>query len=214
MSKRTFATNVAPVDELNVASVSDLGYQQARNGDKAIGLARIAIERIAGFPDSLPDEDRASLFEGYRRRYDENHPAVMHAVIDGHYVIATPEHIENKKIEKVSLGVAYAFSFTAQEFGKMRESNPALHAVIKPWRDKVSDYCTGALSALKSQAKKILNEGKKRDRAANRDFAEYLNATFESMRTRCKTAKARGDNAANETRLSEAIIAFNTAWNK
>jgi hypothetical protein len=34
------------------------------------------------------------------------------------------------------------------------------------------------------------------------------------MQTRCKNAKAKGDNTADEKRLAQAIVAFNVAWKK
>jgi hypothetical protein len=67
----------------------ELGFAQAGTGDALTSHAQTAMSLIVGFPENITDEARASLYAGYRKRWDANHPAKLYAVIDGNYVDAT-----------------------------------------------------------------------------------------------------------------------------
>ena len=194
----------------------DLGYAQAGAGDVLTSHAQSAIAHIVGFPDDVPDEARADLYTGYRKRWDANHPAVLYAVIDGNYVLATAEMEKNKKIEKIEIGMPHIFGYSQQEFGKLSTSQPALYAVMKPIRAQITDYCSGALADLKGKARKILKKENPTPRAPNLDFSEWLmdkeKGIIPEMIAKCKTAKKRGDATADEARLKDAIVAFLAKW--
>jgi hypothetical protein len=67
---------------------------------------------------------------------------------------------------------------------------------------------------LKRAATKILNEGKERQRGANKDFVEFVEAWFkDTAPTRLKSASARGDSTADDKRFNEAKVAFMVKWN-
>ena len=87
-------------------SLRDLAYNQAKAGDTVNEQAALALESITGFPNDVPSEAKAELYEGYQLRFNENQPPKLYAVINGHYVLATTEHEKNKKVEKVEVGVA------------------------------------------------------------------------------------------------------------
>lgn len=190
----------------------DLGFAQAGTGDALTAHAETAMRLIVGFPETVTDEARADLYAGYRKRWDANHPAKLYAVIDGNYVLATDEMAKSKKVEKVEIGMHHIFSYTQQEFGKLKATQPALYAVMNPIRGQINDYCQGALSDLKAKAKKIIKKDNPTPRAPNLDFIEWLTdkekGVFPAMKERCKTAKRRGDASANETMLADAISAF------
>jgi uncharacterized membrane protein len=188
-------------------SLKDLGYQQAKTGDSLNSQAEYAIEKISGFPNEISPESRAELYEGYRMRYSENHPATTYAVIDGHYVLATDEHTKNKKIEKIEVGVAYAFAYSSQEFGKLANTNPALHGLVKKWRDDVADYCSNRLGDLKSKAKKILNKGQASSRTTL-DFVQSMTKAFEAQEKSVKVKHAKGDATADPAKFKTAVTAF------
>ena len=194
----------------------ELGFAQAGTGDALTSHARFAIERIVGFPENVSDEARAALYTGYRQRWDANHPAKQYAVIDGNYVEATAEMAKNKKVEKVEIGMHHIFSYTQQEFGKLKISQPAMYSVMQPIRGDINDYCSGALADLKNKAKKILRKENSTSRAPNLDFADWLTdkekGVIPAMIVKCKTSKKRGDATADEVRLNEAIIAFLAKW--
>ena len=197
----------------DILSVKDLGYKQAVTGDTFRVQAKYALDHIVGFPESVPEEAKTQLFDGYRLRLNENSPVEMYAVIDGNYVKATDEMINNKKVEKIKVGIDYAFSFSQQQFGQLKNEQPQLHALIKAWRDKTNKYCSNRLSDLKRQARAIINEGKQRERSATLSFSERVLAVLEDLQTKCKNAQARGDETANEATFKQAKIAFMTKWN-
>ena len=192
-------------------SLKDMGYAQAKTGDSLADQAQYAIASIAGFPADIPAESRAELYSGYQLRFNENRPAVTYAVINGHYTIATPEQTANAKVEKIEIGVAYAFSYSSQEFGKLANTNPALHSIIKVWRSDAADYCSNRLGDLKRAATKLLNKGKTQQRQTL-DFAESMTKLFEAQAKSVKVKAGRGDASANEAKYKAAVAAFWKAY--
>jgi hypothetical protein len=199
--------------QVSFTSLKDSAFQQAGAHQTLESVARYALAQIKDFPKEVPTEAKDSLYEGYRMKFDVLQPAVIYAIINGHYVIASPEHIANDKVEKVEIGVPYAYSYSAQEFGKLANTNPALHALIKEIREKTSTYCSNRLGDLKRAANKILNNGKDRNRGVNKDFYEFVEAWFkDTAPDRLKSAKNRGDSSADEKRWNEAKVAFMVKW--
>ena len=195
----------------NQAAVSlrDLAYNQAKAGDTVIDQARLAIDSIAGFPNDVPSEAKAELYDGYQLRFNENQPPKLYAVVSGHYVLATPEHEKNKKVEKVEIGVAFAFSFTSQEFGKLKGTNPALHGIVAQVRSKFSDYASNKLNDLKKAAKKILDEKEgKTTQRQTLDFVESMTKIFSAQEKSVKVKQDRGDTTANAVKFKQAVDAF------
>ena len=194
----------------------ELGFAQAGTGDALTSHAQTAMSLIVGFPEEISDEARSLLYSGYRQRWDATHPAKLYAVIDGNYVEATADMVKNKKVEKVEIGMHHIFSYTQQEFGKLKISQPAMYSVMQPIRTSINDYCQGALSDLKGKARKILRQENSTPRAPNLDFADWLNdpkkGVIPAIRDKCKNSKKRGDVTADEARLNEAIIAFLAKW--
>ena len=185
----------------------ELGFAQAGTEDTLTAHAKQAIALIVGFPDSVSDEARASLYMGYRQRWDANHPAKLYAVIDGNYVEATADMVKNKKVEKVEIGMHHIFSYTQQEFGKLKVSQPALYSLMQPIRGDIVDYCAGCLGALKNKAKKILRKENSTSRAPNLDFVAWMvdpeKGIVQTMKDKCKTAQRRGDKTANPVIVDE-----------
>ena len=209
------ATKALAVNAVNdqITSLKDGAYKQALANDRMRGVARFVLERCKSFPDQIPDEVKAELYAGYQLRFNEVNPAEQYAVINDHYVlINTPELADSK--EKVNIGVDFAFSFTQQQYGKLKNENPYLHAIIKAWRDKVNTYCSNRLGDLKRQARTILNEGKQRERGATADFAKRLDDVFKDLRIKCDNAQKRGDETADKKKFDLARSAFMTAWSK
>lgn len=198
---------------MTISSLKDLGYQQAKTGDSLETQAQFALDNITGFPEDVPSEAKDALYDGYRMRYSERKPATMYAVINDHYVIATDEHVKNKKIEKIEIGVAYAFAYSSQEFGKLKNANPALHGIIKVIRDDVADYCSNRLGDLKRAAKRLIT---KLDGASRTtlDFAQSMLKAFEAQEKSVKIKQAKGDTTADTAKFSLAVKAFWTTYNK
>jgi hypothetical protein len=194
-------------------SLKDSAFQQAGAYQTLESVARYALAQIKDFPKEVPTEAKDALYEGYRMKFDTLQPSVCYAVINGHYVLASEEHKKTDNVEKINIGVPYAYSYSSQEFGKLANTNPALHALIREIRKLCSTYCSNRLSDLKRAATKLLNEGKERQRTANKDFAEFVEEWFkESAPTRLKTAKSRNDATADSKRFNEAKVAFMVKW--
>jgi hypothetical protein len=209
----TKATVVPAVDQFTISSIKDGAYKQAVASDRMRSVAKFVLENSKGFPETVQDEVKEQLYDGYRLRFNEVNKPEQYAIINDHYVLVnTPELAESR--EKVNIGVDYAFSFTQQQFGKMKNENPYLHAIIKSWRDKVNNYCSNRLADLKRQARAIQNEGKTRERGATADFAKRIQDVFSDLADKCKNAQARGDETADSKRFATARTAFMTAWSK
>lgn len=198
-----------------ITSLKDLGYQQAGTGDSLDSQAEYALANISGFPEDISSEAREMLYEGYRQRKSERNPAKVYAVVNDHYILATPEQIKNAKVEKVEIGVAYAFAFSSQEFGKLKNTNPALHGIVKGIREDVADYCSNRLGDLKRACKKIL--AKRNGNTTTRttlDFVESMTKTFEAQEKSVKVKQTKGDTTANSAKFALAVKAFWTTYNK
>jgi hypothetical protein len=187
-------------------SLQDMAYNQARTGDMLQGMANYAKANIAGFPETITDEGKAELFAGYRQRFNEVHGVAKYAIVGDNYI---PADKAEKAKEFVEISVAYAYSFTQQQFGQLASKQPQLHALIKQVRDKASTYCSNRLADLKKYAK---GEKAKGTRPQALSFDEWLKETFITIKARAKTAKARGE-VINEKKLSEAIVEFNVKYN-
>ena len=198
-----------------ITSLKDLGYQQAGTGDSLDNQAEYALAHIAGFPEDIPSEAREMLYEGYRLRHNEKHPAKVYAVVNDHYILATPEQIKNAKVEKIEIGVAYAFAYSSQEFGKLKNTNPALHGIVKVIRDDVADYCSNRLGDLRRACKRIL--AKRNGNTTPRttlDFAQSMLNAFEAQEKSVKVKQAKGDTTANSAKYALAVKSFWMTYNK
>ena len=198
---------------MSISSLKDLGYQQAKTGDSLETQAQFALDNITGFPEDVPSEAKDALYDGYRMRYSERNPATMYAVVIDHYVLATPEQVQNKKVEKVEMGVAYAFSYSSQEFGKLKNTNPALHGIIKTIRDDVADYCSNRLGDLKRASKKLIAKKDGTSRITL-DFAQSMFKAFEAQEKSVKVKQAKGDTTANSAKFALAVKSFWMTYNK
>jgi hypothetical protein len=211
------ATKAQAIPAVNdqITSLKDGAYKQAVANDRMRSVARYVINQSKGFPETVADEVKEQLYDGYRLRFNEVNKPATYAVVNDHYLLIDGSNpaLENER-EKVVIGVDYCFAYSQQQYGKLKNENPYLHAIVKEWRDKVNTYCSNRLGDLKKQARTILNEGKQRERGATADFAKRLDEIFKDLAVKCKNAKARGDETADEGRYATARQAFMTAWSK
>ena len=221
MSKKTAIAeaiiSTATADQ-PITSLVDLGYRQSGTRDSLQNQARYAIKNIVGFPESIDDDSKAQLYQGYKRRYNEGHPPIMFAIVGGNYLVfdsLTPEG-QSKVTEKVSIGIDVVYSYTQQEYGKLSTSDPAKYAVIKSIREKCNTYMSGCLGDLKGAARKAIKADNpdSTKRAPNKDFATKVDDALDGLMTNVKTALKRGDATADKDRLMKAIAAFKAAWVK
>lgn len=205
-------------------NLADLGYRHGGALQTVKSLATWALDNVKGFPDNMSDEDTTQIRLGYKRKHSELNPAIQYCIVEGNYLKVDDMKLQGielpKNPELVNIGVDYAFSFTQQQAGKIKEThNPTLHKIVADIRTDCNKYETTTLKKLISEGNKILNERKgiKVERKGNLSFMEYLynnKGVFDTMRTRCKNAKAKQDETADLAKLEKAIIAFNVAFKK
>lgn len=206
-------------------SLPDLGYRHGGVLQTAKQLATWALDGgVKGFPDDVSEEDVLSIRSGYKRKHSELNPPTQYCIVEGKYLKVSDMQIQGiempQKPELVNIGVDYAFSFTQQQAGKIKEThNPVLHGIVALIRTDCNKYETTTYKKLVVEGNKILKErkGEKLERKGNLAFMEYLyndKGIFDSMKTRCKNAKAKGDEFADVAKLDKAIQAFNAVFKK
>ena len=210
MAKATTTANA-----VSFKSLKDGAYRQASATQTIESVARYCLDTVAGFPETISPEAKDELYNGYRMKFNELNPAQTYAVLNGVYAnVEQLSEAPSDKTERVTVGVEFAYSFTNQEFGKLKDENPQLHSLIKAVRDKCSTYCSNRLGDLKRTAKKLTNDGKERERVANKTFDEFVDDWLKNIApTRLRNAVSRGNNSDLDVkRFNEAIVAFRTVW--
>lgn len=188
-------------------SLKDAGYQFARAGESSMSKARYVLDRVPGFLDDVPTEVKGELFAGFQLRKHELEGERFYKLADGGNYIPL-ETVPEGATGIVCMTINTAMSYSQQEYGKMREADPAKHAIIKPLRDAFSNYASNCMRDLKAAIRRIANEGKPRERAANKTFREAMVVMFETFDKRVRTAKDRGDTDADQARFRTARDAF------
>jgi hypothetical protein len=206
-------------------SLPDLGYRHGGALHTVKQLAVWALDGgVKGFPDNVSDEDTLSIRQGYKRKHSELNPPTQYCIIEGKYLKVSDMQLQGielpKNAELVNIGVDYAFSFTQQQAGKLKEThNPVLHKIVADIRTRCNKYETTTFAKLQTEGNKILKErkGETTQRKGNLAFMEWLyndKGVFDTMKTRCKNAKAKGDEFADVAKLDKAISAFNAVFKK
>lgn len=181
-----------------VASFKDAGYQSARSSETMATIAKWVLEHNPSFLDSPSDEEKAQLREGWALRWQELNPATR---FNAEWVPS-----DNGGIE---VSLAYCLSYSQQAFGQMKNENPVQHGIIKQVRDAFNKYCSNRMGDLRTAVRRVANEGKTSTRQQAKQFDEFLKDLFDTAKSRCKTAQARGDaTAPSEVALRMAIDSF------
>jgi len=206
-------------------SLPDLGYRHGGALHTVKQLATWALDGgVKGFPDNVSDEDTLAIRQGYKRKHSELNPPTQYCIVEGKYLKVSDMQLQGielpKNPEVVNIGVDYAFSFTQQQAGKLKEThNPVLHKIVADIRTRCNKYETTTFAKLQAEGNKILKErkGEVTQRKGNLAFMEWLyndKGVFDTMKTRCKNAKAKGDEVADVAKLDKAISAFNAVFKK
>jgi len=213
------------VNTINPTSLEDLGFKHGGALKTVKQLATWAIDNVKGFPESVSADDVLTVRKGYLHRYALDNAPIEYVVVEDKLCKADDLIMSGieipAKAERRLIGVDYAFSFSSQEAGKLKESEsePAnLYGIVKEIRSNANKYTSNCWGKLISAGKEAVKarSGAKAERKANLDFYEFLydgdKGVLALMQTRCKNAKAKGDATADEKKLNKAIIAFNVAY--
>ena len=200
-------------------SLKSMAQNQAKVSDALANHARYAMQKIVGFPETEPSKEQmAELNSGYHSQYAENHSPITYARINEALIemdTLTPEQ-QAKVKEKLVIGVDYVLSISTQKFAKMKsgkDADPAMHAVLKRWRDGLSNYRTSKLKNLVSKCRELMPKAD-RTRKPTEDFINRISAMFDSLEKSCKIASGKGDDTANPKQFTQAKIKFMTEYKK
>lgn len=191
------------------ASIRDSGYRYALGSESLETLVRYVLDKAPGFADECPKPIKEELYAGFQLRKHEIEGDKHYRLVDGGTLIKCADG----ETGPVVLTVNYAMSFTPSEFGKLRESDPSKHALIKDLRDGFSTYASNKLGDMRRKAKQIKAAGQPRQRAVNKTFCEAMTAAFEAYEKRVKTAHARGETDADPAKYLAARDAFWKTYN-
>jgi hypothetical protein len=216
---------VVEANIINPTSLEDLGFKHGGALNTVKQLASWAIDNVKGFPENVSADDVLSVRKGYLHRYSLDNPAKTYVVIENKLCLESDLVLSGidipKTAERRNIGVDYAFSFTSQEAGKLKESESepkGTYKIVSEIRTDANKYTSNAWGKLVTEGVKVSNDRKgiKPERKANLDFYEFLydkdKGVLSIMQTRCKNAKVKGDSTADEKRLQKAIVAFNVAY--
>jgi hypothetical protein len=216
---------VVEANTINPTSLEDLGFKHGGALNTVKQLASWAIDNVKGFPENVSADDVLSVRKGYLHRYSLDNPAKTYVVIENKLCLESDLVLSGidipKTAERRNIGVDYAFSFTSQEAGKLKESESepkGTYKIVSEIRTDANKYTSNAWGKLVTEGVKVSNDRKgiKPERKANLDFYEFLydkdKGVLSLMQTRCKNAKVKGDATADEKRLAKAIVAFNVAY--
>lgn len=194
-------------------SLKDAAYQAARSIEGVESSARFVLSVCPTFITEQPTEVMEQLDEGWILRNSElNPPKIYFLSPDGRNWVLPSDGVVPEKAAKKEIGVHFAMSFTPQAFGTLKNTDPALYQILLPIRTAVSKYKSNRKADLIRQMKKIEREQSGEVlRHPTKAFAEYVTDTLSTMITRCKNAKARGDDSANLDLLNRQIAAFKSA---
>ena len=204
-----------PVSFVSFVSVSDIALNHAR-ADKLIGdYAGLAIDHIKGFPviKDMSENDVQSLKDGYALAHHEHFVVDTYAVINSHYVLATPEHMENDKVEKITMSLDYCMSFTTNQMGTDFKDRPQLKEIISKVRKSHSTYISNKLAKLIAKGNEILKErlGIKTKREKI-EFETTVTKFFDTQLKSVKVKQKNGDATANPVKFLSAVEAFWKAY--
>lgn len=185
-------------------SLQDAAYKFATTGETTRSLAQYVLEVCPDFLNDVPKEVRQQIYAGFQLKKHELTGDKFYKLGEGGTYIPLP----TKEGATVVLNINSAMSYSPQEFGKIRDVDPAKHGAIKTLRDSFSDYASNNMKALVTAIRNLVNEGKPRERSANKGFREALNAVFDAYDRRVRTAKDRGDVDADPVRYRVARDIF------
>jgi len=195
-------------------SLKDAAYQAARSIEGVEAAARYIRATCPTFADEQPAEVMEQLDAGWLLRYSELKPAKMFFLNeDGRTWVEVVEGAHApEKAGKREIGIIYAMSYTAQAYGTLKNSDPSLHAILKPMRDDFSKYRSNRKGDIIRYIRKAERaEAGDQGRSPTKAFAEFCTDTLDNLVTRCKNAKARGDDTADLNLLIKQIAAFKAA---
>jgi hypothetical protein len=185
-----------------IVSLKDASYQGCISSERGVSIGRFIHNKCATFLESVPDEIKAEIEEGQMLRFNELNP-VQYYTQDWIPCAEGTEGAQRVDIHTV-------MSYSSQAFGNFRNDDPVKHGIHKGWRDDWSDYKSNRMKDLKRYVKQYLDSlaGKKKERAPTKYFAEWLKGEIDTIKTRAKNAKSRGDDTVDDAVVNAIVKAI------
>jgi len=185
-----------------ITSLKDASYQGCISAERGQVIGQYIYNVCPTFLESVPDDVKAQIEEGQMLRFHERHPAQYYTT---DYV---PCSADTKGALKVDTFVVMGYS--QQEFGRMKSEDPVKHGVHAKWRKDWSTYKSNRMSDLKGYVKEYVDSlnGVTKTRASTKDFEVWLKETVDTIKTRAKTAKGRGDTTVNDSVVNAIVKAI------
>lgn len=203
-----------------ITSLKQAAYSFAATGDTRRDIAQYILEQCPTFLDEVSAEVKADLFEGFTLRAHELWGQDYYTRGDTGALVKVANSKDadfaKRTIHKgeTIISVMYARSFTGQEFGKLKENDPALYDKVKTMRERFSKYASNCMADIRTEVKRILKGDDAKQRARNKDFADWLKETFDTADKRVKVAKDRNtDTTADPVKFRLARDAFWKTYN-
>jgi hypothetical protein len=196
-------------------SLKDAGYQAAGVYASMAVIAAFVLEQCPDFPDTISSEAKADLIEGFKLRAHEKWGIDYFTKGDTGAMVKVGNSLDKgfvipKGAEQMNVMLAY--SYTQQQFGRMKTEDPQGYGILQEWRSRFAKYSSAVLKAIADAARAQLKGDETKTRAAVKAFTDAVKAAFDTLDKRVKTAAARGtDPTANEVKHREAVAAY---WNK
>lgn len=202
-----------PVVSTEPASIQDAAYRFALTGETSRKLAQYVLGVCPNFLDNMPSEIRSQLYAGFQLRKHELTEPVHYKMGEGGVFFPLSDKPAADAQGIVVMSINVAMSYSQQAFSQLKNSDPALHSIMKPMRDAFSSYASNNLKALKAAIRAVLSADKPRERSANKGFREAMTDAFEVFDKRVKTAKDRGDTEADPLKYRLAVDNFWKTYN-
>lgn len=195
--------------KLKLSSLKDAAYKGAQSTETLSACAQYILGQCPDFLETKPEEVVNQLKEGWALRYSELHPGQRYTQ-DWVPIGSDAPSTDGELIASL----AFALSYTQQQFGKLKSEDPARHSVVGEIRKAFQKYCANRLEDLSREMKRSLGLTRQRHAQAD-DWIDAMNKAFDSFEKRCATSKTRGDSTAPEVvKYRIARQAFFDALNK
>jgi hypothetical protein len=225
--KTPIAKAIPSFEVSSIVSLADAGYKTASNIDGNYANARFVMAHDSKFPSEISDETKKELYIGFQRKNNENvgDKYFYYSVEEktGKTVLIPIKSLDDapKGKETINVTVDFAMSKSTYDFGKLRETDPILHKIVKERREAFSKYAHDCLKALVNCANKILNGDKPKERKPNDNFRQSLEKIFNGdgvknggLDKKVKLSVSNGDVTADELMYRMAKEAFFKVYTK
>lgn len=197
------------IKKIESADLQSIGYSAASQGD-VMGV--LAAELLRRCPNGLTDEAKAELEKGMIGRKAELFGTQYYLHKGGEYTLIKDPSKAGKDDAIAAFTVESAVSMTAYDFGQLKSKDKAKYDIIAAIRTATNKYRSNAMQDL-LRAIDRLKTGKGRTRGDNVTFAEFISKTVETVLTRAKNAKTKGDPSATTNKV-ELVKMLTDAINK